>query len=51
MRQRDPLVDLLAAIVMIAVLVAGIWIWTSAPCGFWAFSKAGDMPARCIVTK
>lgn len=51
MKQRDPLVDLLAAIVMVVALVAGIWTWTSAPCGFWAFSKVGDMPARCISTK
>ncbi|ATI18734.1 hypothetical protein SEA_DAUDAU_33 [Streptomyces phage Daudau] len=46
--KRDPLVDALAAIVGIVVIVASIWIWTSAPCGYWAFSKVGDMPARCI---
>ncbi|MFJ6680606.1 hypothetical protein [Streptomyces werraensis] len=48
MKQRDPLVDLLAAITMIVVLVASIWIWTSAPCGFWSLAKVGDMPARCL---
>jgi len=47
-KPRDPLVDLLAAITMIVVLVVGICVWTSAPCGFWAYSKVGDMPARCI---
>ncbi|MFJ6893608.1 hypothetical protein [Streptomyces hokutonensis] len=33
---------------VIILLGASIWTWTSAPCGLWAFSKAGDMPARCI---
>ncbi|AXQ62358.1 hypothetical protein SEA_TINABELCHER_33 [Streptomyces phage TinaBelcher] len=48
MKRRDPLGDTLAAIVIVIALVGGIWTWTSAPCGVWAFSKVGDMPARCI---
>ncbi|WP_436739909.1 hypothetical protein [Streptomyces sp. BBFR102] len=51
MKPRDPLVDLLAAITMIVVIVGGAWIWTTAPCGLWTFSKVGEVPARCISTK
>ncbi|WP_371671209.1 hypothetical protein OG985_28475 [Streptomyces sp. NBC_00289] len=37
------------AAAFIATLIAGAaWVWTSAPCGLWTFSKAGDMPARCL---
>lgn len=40
--------DIAFVIATIVALVGGLLIWTSAPCGLWAFSKAGDMPARCI---
>ncbi|AVE00414.1 hypothetical protein SEA_OZZYJ_33 [Streptomyces phage OzzyJ] len=45
---RDRLTAL-AGVALIVTLIAGsIWVWTSAPCGLWTFSKAGDMPARCL---
>ncbi|MFI7315494.1 hypothetical protein [Streptomyces venezuelae] len=34
--------------VAVVSLVLAVWLWTAAPCELWAFSKAGDMPARCI---
>ncbi|MFE9254018.1 hypothetical protein [Streptomyces sp. NPDC006879] len=38
-----------AVIVTLALgIIASIWLWTSAPCGLWTFSKVGDMPARCL---
>ncbi|MGW1040058.1 hypothetical protein [Streptomyces sp. NPDC002547] len=45
---KDRLV-VAGSITFLLTLIAGsAWIWTSAPCGLWTFSKAGDMPARCL---
>ncbi|MET8111163.1 hypothetical protein [Streptomyces prasinus] len=40
--------ELAAVVALVTLLVASIWIWTSAPCGLWSWAKAGDVPARCI---
>lgn len=40
--------DFAAVIVLVIGLIASVWIWTSAPCGFWSWAKVGDMPARCL---
>ncbi|QBI99395.1 hypothetical protein SEA_CAELUM_34 [Streptomyces phage Caelum] len=40
--------DIGYCIAVIALLAGSIFAWTSAPCGLWAYSKAGDMPARCL---
>ncbi|MCS0601083.1 hypothetical protein NX794_07540 [Streptomyces sp. LP11] len=37
-----------ATLVLLIGVVASVWVWTSAPCGVWSFSKVGEMPARCL---
>ncbi|MEU9126565.1 hypothetical protein AB0D08_00355 [Kitasatospora sp. NPDC048540] len=45
---KDRLSSLAAALLGLVLIVGSVWVWTSAPCGLWSYSKAGDMPARCI---
>ena len=38
----------LAAALLALATVSSFLIWTKAPCGLWAYAKAGDTPARCV---
>ncbi|MFE9455953.1 hypothetical protein [Streptomyces californicus] len=40
---------LLAAAVIVLVLALAQYAWFQAPCGLWKYSKAGEMPARCVM--
>jgi hypothetical protein len=45
---KDRLAALIGAVLVVTLIAGSVLIWTKAPCGLWSFSKAGDMPARCI---
>jgi hypothetical protein len=50
--RRDWLTVLgkLAVIVFVLALVGlSIWAWIAAPCSWYRFSHAKDIPGRCIV--
>lgn len=38
----------LAILVVLALVGFSVWSWTSAPCGMYRYSKASEIPARCI---
>lgn len=40
--------EIVGAVFVAALIALFAFIWTSAPCGLWQYSKAGDMPGRCI---
>ncbi|MFD6636787.1 hypothetical protein ACFWDN_13330 [Micromonospora chalcea] len=48
MKQRDPLTDFIAGLAILLVLLGGIWVAQKAPCGLWKYSKAAEVPARCV---
>ncbi len=49
MRRFKDYAIIAASLALLVTLIGGsAWLWTSAPCGLWKHSRAGDMPARCI---
>jgi hypothetical protein len=46
---KDKLFGTLAAMVVIALVIGSLLIWTKAPCGLWTYSPARDTPARCLM--
>lgn len=38
------------AVCVALVAALGLWMHFSAPCGMYKFSKAKDVPARCLST-
>lgn len=47
-RIKDYAAYAVAIALLVAIIGGSAWVWTSAPCGLWKWSKAGDMPARCL---
>ncbi|MEU7570348.1 hypothetical protein [Micromonospora sp. NPDC049240] len=47
-KQRDPLADFIAGLVILLALIGGIYVSQKAPCGLWKYSKVADVPARCV---
>ncbi|MFD4608309.1 hypothetical protein ACFWOT_09355 [Streptomyces sp. NPDC058440] len=45
---KDDLIALAGAVGLVLALILSAWAWTSAPCGLWKYSKAGEVPARCL---
>ncbi|WP_438470810.1 hypothetical protein [Streptomyces asiaticus] len=45
---KDHLIAALGVALLLALTGGAAWAWTSAPCGLWSLSAAGDIPARCI---
>ncbi|MFY1688196.1 hypothetical protein [Plantactinospora sp. WMMB782] len=41
--------ELAAAVAFLILLAFGIWAWFAGPCELYAFSKAGEVPARCVM--
>jgi hypothetical protein len=48
---REHLAKAVIAVIVAALIAGGVWAWTSAPCGMYKFSKATDVPARCVLNK
>jgi hypothetical protein len=46
---EDAVLALLGVLLVIAVIAIPALLWVKAPCELWTFSRAGDMPARCLV--
>lgn len=45
---RYRLMQVLLFIAVIFLIVILAWMSISAPCSMWSFSKAEDIPARCL---
>lgn len=38
----------LAALLVLLILALAVFVAVKAPCGLWRFSRAADVPARCV---
>lgn len=41
--------DILITIAVIALLLAALWYRISAPCSFYDYTAAKDVPGRCLI--
>lgn len=50
MKGRDY-VTLLWVVILVTVLGFSAWAHFDGPCGLYKYSKAGEVPARCVMKK
>lgn len=42
--------DTVVVVLLVGLCAASVWAWYAGPCWIYSFAKAGDVPARCVMT-
>lgn len=49
-RRNDDRPTTIVVLTLLALIISlSAWCWTSAPCGLWTYTKAGETPSRCLM--